>query len=187
MYLLNVDKLKKKCKYILGFVEINSAPQWLKQTTRRTRHDIHYSAFLVYLQTIIRAFVSSHIFDIRKQPVGRWDHIQDKTKYLKMTIRNYIISDVCPGSHLPAWRYHDIETLTHWPLGNFNKILNMQFKTDFNDWWLRHPLWNCPNMNVTELYWCSVNIGSGNGLVPSGNKPLSGPMLTQIYVATWCH
>ena len=30
----------------------------------------------------------------------------------------------------------------------------------------------------------NVNIGSGNGLVPSGNKPLHEPMLTQIYVAT---
>ena len=29
--------------------------------------------------------------------------------------------------------------------------------------------------------------GYGNGLVPSGNKPLPGPKLTQIYVATWCH
>ena len=29
------------------------------------------------------------------------------------------------------------------------------------------------------------NIGSGNGLVPSGNKPLSEPMLTQIHVAIW--
>ena len=28
------------------------------------------------------------------------------------------------------------------------------------------------NMNVTGVYWWSVNIGSGNGLVPSGNKPL---------------
>ena len=27
-----------------------------------------------------------------------------------------------------------------------------------------------------------VNIGSGDGLVPSGNKPLPEPMLTQIYV-----
>ena len=26
------------------------------------------------------------------------------------------------------------------------------------------------------LYWWSVNIGSGNGLVPSGNKPLSEPL-----------
>ena len=27
-----------------------------------------------------------------------------------------------------------------------------------------------------------VNNGSGNGLVPLGNKPLPEPMLTQIYV-----
>ena len=30
------------------------------------------------------------------------------------------------------------------------------------------------------LHWWSVNTGSGNGLVPSGNKPLPEPMLTQI-------
>ena len=54
------------------------------------------------------------------------------------------------------------------------------FQTDFSDWWLRHLLWNCPNMNVTGLHWWSVSIGSGNGLVPSGNKPLPEPMLTQI-------
>ena len=28
-----------------------------------------------------------------------------------------------------------------------------------------------------------VNIGSGSGFVPSGNKPLPEPMLTQLYVA----
>ena len=32
-----------------------------------------------------------------------------------------------------------------------------------------------------------VNIGSGNGLVSSGNKPLPEPVLTQIYVAKWRH
>ena len=31
------------------------------------------------------------------------------------------------------------------------------------------------------------SIGSGNGLVPLGNKPLPEPMLTQIYVAKWRH
>ena len=31
------------------------------------------------------------------------------------------------------------------------------------------------------------NIGSGNGLVPLGSKPLPEPMLTQIYVAKWRH
>ena len=61
------------------------------------------------------------------------------------------------------------------------------FQTDFSDWWLRHLLRNCPDMNVTGLHWWSVNIGSGNGLVPSGNKPLPEPMLTQINVAIWRH
>ena len=32
-----------------------------------------------------------------------------------------------------------------------------------------------------------VSIGPGNGLVPSGNKPLAEPMLTQIYVAIRHH
>ena len=57
-------------------------------------------------------------------------------------------------------------------------ICNIQ--TDFSDWRLRHFLWNCPNMNVTGLRWWPVNIGSGNGLLPSGNEPLPETMLTQI-------
>ena len=32
-----------------------------------------------------------------------------------------------------------------------------------------------------------VNIGLGTGLVPLDYKPLSEPMLNQIYVAIWCH
>ena len=32
-----------------------------------------------------------------------------------------------------------------------------------------------------------INIGSGNGLVPSGNKPLPEPLLIQIYITIWCH
>ena len=63
----------------------------------------------------------------------------------------------------------------------------MQFPNWFSYWWLRHLLWNCPDMNVTGLHWWSVIIGSGNGLVPSGNKPLPEPVLTQISVAIWCH
>ena len=54
---------------------------------------------------------------------------------------------------------------------------------DFNDFWLRHLLGNCLNMNAIGLHWWSANIGSGNGLVPSGNKPLPEPMLTKIPVA----
>ena len=32
-----------------------------------------------------------------------------------------------------------------------------------------------------------VNIGSGSGIVPSGNKQLPERMLTLIYVAIWHH
>ena len=53
--------------------------------------------------------------------------------------------------------------------------------------WLMYLLWNCHHMNVTESYWWQVNIGLGNGLVPSGNKPLPEPMLTQFPVAIWRH
>ena len=42
-------------------------------------------------------------------------------------------------------------------------------------------------MNVTKLNSWSVNIGSGNGLVLSGSKPLPEPMLTQISATVWCH
>ena len=33
----------------------------------------------------------------------------------------------------------------------------------------------------------SPAIGSSNGLVPLGYKPLSEPMLTQFYVTIWCY
>ena len=34
---------------------------------------------------------------------------------------------------------------------------------------------------MTDLY--GINTGSGNGLVPSGNKPLPEPTLTKFYDA----
>ena len=40
---------------------------------------------------------------------------------------------------------------------------------------------------LKESDWLEVIIDSGNGLVPSGNKPLAEPMLTQIYVPIWHH
>ena len=42
-------------------------------------------------------------------------------------------------------------------------------------------------MNTTEYIWRLVNDGSGDGLVPSGDKPVPEPMLTLLYVAKWCH
>ena len=36
--------------------------------------------------------------------------------------------------------------------------------------------------HAIENIWWYANIGSDNGLVPSGNKPLLKPLLTQIYI-----
>ena len=81
---------------------------------------------------------------------------------------------------------HD-HSLTHWPLEFVWDIIYVIFKRVLVFDGLGHLLWNCPNMNVTGLHWWSVNIDSGNGLVPSGNKPLPEPMLTQISVTIWRH
>ena len=51
--------------------------------------------------------------------------------------------------------------------------------------YLDHFLWNCPQVNATRLCSRRVNISSGNGLVPSGTKPLPEPMLTKFYDAIW--
>ena len=42
-------------------------------------------------------------------------------------------------------------------------------------------------MSATEPYWWEVNIGSGNGLLPDGTKPLPEPVLTKISNAIWRH
>ena len=46
---------------------------------------------------------------------------------------------------------------------------------------------NCIQANAIETQQRIVNTYSGNGLMPSGTKPLPEPMLTQIYDTIWCH
>ena len=56
---------------------------------------------------------------------------------------------------------------------------------NLSDWWLKYILQNSSQINVTGPDCWAVNIGSGNDLMPSGNKPLPEPMLTQFYVALY--
>ena len=46
----------------------------------------------------------------------------------------------------------------------------------------------CPEVNATEHHWWLpvVNIVAGNGMVPSGNKPLPEPTLTKWYDTIQC-
>ena len=69
--------------------------------------------------------------------------------------------------------------LTHWPFWEVTVILPNSFN---NNWFISWVL-----LNEMASKWMvqgpsNVNIGWDNGLVPSGNKPLPQPMLTQIYV-----
>ena len=57
-------------------------------------------------------------------------------------------------------------------------IFEWNFQGNFSDLWIKYLLWNCSEINATELHQWKVKIGWGNGLVPSGNKPLSELMLT---------
>ena len=70
----------------------------------------------------------------------------------------------------------DVNSLAHvrgWLQSTISK-----FQTHFNDKYLQYFLWNCYQVNATTPHWSVVNIGSGNGLVPSANKPLPEPVLT---------
>ena len=44
-----------------------------------------------------------------------------------------------------------------------------------------HFLRNCPGVNVTRHDWWLVNIGSGNGLVPFGNEPLTVRLIEAVW------
>ena len=81
-----------------------------------------------------------------------------------------------------------IGLLTHWPLGVMAVFLLSVFffQNHYTELYLECSLWNCSQTNTTGPHWWLVNIGLGNGLVPSGNKPLSETMSTHIYVAR-CH
>ena len=57
---------------------------------------------------------------------------------------------------------------------------NINVKANFSDRWLRYLIWNCSQVNVTRPYSWEFNIG--NGLMPSGNKPLPELILTRFHV-----
>ena len=60
-------------------------------------------------------------------------------------------------------------------------IKKCNLKTETLEYVDEYLLWNGSQANAAEQLWWQVNIGSGNGLVLSGNKPLPEPMLSQIY------
>ena len=64
---------------------------------------------------------------------------------------------------------------------------NFQFLIPIRDWYVEYFLWNCIHRNATCHDWWLVNISSGNGIVPSSNKPLLEPMWTRTSGTLWHH
>ena len=62
-----------------------------------------------------------------------------------------------------------------------NSLFPGRCGSDFKSW----HLWKCHQVYATEQLWWYANIGLGNGLLPSGNKPLPELMLTQMYIPIW--
>ena len=74
--------------------------------------------------------------------------------------------------------------LTHCPLGQVTWISNVLLSNLFSLW----IFWISSSESAKGPGWWQVNIGSGNGLLPSGNTPLPAwGKLTQICVTIWHH
>ena len=83
-------------------------------------------------------------------------------------------SDSWGGSRHEGHIHRFINSLAPELFDYSHKLVN--FKLISNSF--KYFLGNCYQVNATTPHWSLVDIGSGNGLVPSGNKPLPEPVLT---------
>ena len=84
---------------------------------------------------------------------------------------NSLIPRRCRYNLWYALSYHD----------KYNFLVHVTDRIPENVWR------NRSEVHAREPHWWKVDIGSGNGLMPSGNKSLPEPMLTQISIAIWRH
>ena len=82
------------------------------------------------------------------------------------------------GNHLSIWVWAEIT----YPFPTFNAA-PWKFANGWVFFLILYHGCNYLSMLGLKVIHIIRTIGSGNGLVPSGNKPLSEPMLTQMYVA----
>ena len=75
-----------------------------------------------------------------------------------------------------------------WLYGGY--VFQVVVKAEILNFWVKFDLeglslflnYNSEHMNDTEQPWWQENIGSGHGLMQSGNAPWPGPMMTQVFV-----
>ena len=67
----------------------------------------------------------------------------------------------------------DVHLIGPWGMGQYFKYGNIW--TRFMSCCFQHFLLNNPQVNAKELHWWYFKIGSGNGLAPTGSRPLPEP------------
>ena len=102
--------------------------------------------------------------------VSLWDFFFSQCEYMA----SYIGSVFC-------------KRLTHWLLGDVAIILEVSFSNSLYTTVARALVVKSLSGECQRASLMKINIGSGNGLVPSGNKPLPEPVLSQMYVTIWHH
>ena len=110
-----------------------------------------------------------------------WRRPGDKPLSEPMMVR--LLTHICVAQ--PQWINSFL--IIHKPMEISMKLMINNFQANFSYCWLKYLLWHCPQMNISGSYWWLVNVGSGNGLVPSAKKALPEPVLTHIFVAISCH
>ena len=121
---------------------------------------------------------------------------QPKKKYdTKMVIRGrfHVQIHMTPGGSVwpvTGWWSHNTPhphprlaeyDLTHSSMENFIKIIFWLILV-IDGWGILCEIYQ---MIVIGPHWRLINIGSGNGLEPSGNKPLTEPMMTSLELPIW--
>ena len=141
---------------------------------------------LLYLHSVLELFRFCIQSNTRSNPSNHWDHCQicksfsfvgalwNRKKYIITVMSYQCFNSLAPGKF--EWNFRFVIFIRILVIAGWGIYC-----------WLRNLLWNCPNINVTGLNWWSVNISSGNGLVPSGNKPLPELMMTMLTEANMRH
>ena len=100
-----------------------------------------------------------------------------------MELQSHAINKLKEQFTTSQTRHDRLDVLTNWLiLGAGGKIFFKKFKLILIDCLLGYLLWNYPH--VSAHTW-EVNIGSGKGLMLSGNEPLPEPLMTKIFNAIW--
>ena len=175
---------------------ILSRPQCVKYLYFANRYWDKY----LYPSVIYKMNILIDVFDAyfwRTNPLLSWQSPRD--------LRDITINYEADISSLPSNRHASININLDDP---FNSLIPGRYGNDFNSKICKFIMRNsrldtpckmfsgeCHRFSIIRgQHWlrqglaCQILVpGSGNGLVPSGNKPLLEPILIQIYVAIWRH